>query len=340
MKLFKGYQHGINLGGWFSQCDHSIERYDTFIKEEDFARIASWGLDHVRVPVDYELVLNERNEFIEEGFQRLERCMDLSTKYRLNMILDLHKTPGYSFDDGEQEEGFFNSKVLQELFYQLWEEFAKRFGKREGLAFELLNEVDDPAVMGKWNEIIEETIRRIRTYAPEISILVGGYGHNSPAAVKDLLLPTDGNIVYNCHCYSPLVFTHQGAYWINGMDQSFRCGFPLSGREYARLAKIQIDEHFLDQELAEDETVGKDYFRRIFKEAVRVSEERNVALYCGEYGTIDRADPEDTLRWLECITSVLDEYGIGRALWSYKEMDFGLIDEHYSNIRKDMIAKI
>ena len=32
MKKFKGYMHGINLGGWLSQCDHTKERYDNFIK--------------------------------------------------------------------------------------------------------------------------------------------------------------------------------------------------------------------------------------------------------------------------------------------------------------------
>ena len=35
MKQFTGFMHRVNLGGWFSQCNHSQERYDNFIKEED-----------------------------------------------------------------------------------------------------------------------------------------------------------------------------------------------------------------------------------------------------------------------------------------------------------------
>ena len=31
MRIFTGFQKGVDLGGWFSQCDHSEERYDTFI---------------------------------------------------------------------------------------------------------------------------------------------------------------------------------------------------------------------------------------------------------------------------------------------------------------------
>ena len=45
MKEFKGFTHGINLGGWLSQCDYSKERMDNFIREEDFEIIASRGLD-------------------------------------------------------------------------------------------------------------------------------------------------------------------------------------------------------------------------------------------------------------------------------------------------------
>ena len=47
---------GINLGGWLSQCEPSIDHYESFIKEEDFKIISNLGFDHVRVPVDYNLV--------------------------------------------------------------------------------------------------------------------------------------------------------------------------------------------------------------------------------------------------------------------------------------------
>ena len=41
MKEFKGFTRGVNLGGWFSQCDYSDDRLNNFIVEEDFARIAA-----------------------------------------------------------------------------------------------------------------------------------------------------------------------------------------------------------------------------------------------------------------------------------------------------------
>ena len=72
--------------------------------------------------------------------------------------------------------------------------------------------------------------------------------------------------------------------------------------------------------------------------AVKIAEERNVALYCGEYGVIDRANPEDTVRWYEAIHAAFTELGIGRAMWTYKALDFGLVGEHYAGVRKDLIA--
>ena len=32
------------------------------------------------------------------------------------------------------------------------------------------------------------------------------------------------------------------------------------------------------------------------------------------------------------------ELGIGRAMWTYKALDFGLVGEHYAGVRKDLIA--
>ena len=77
---------------------------------------------------------------------------------------------------------------------------------------------------------------------------------------------------------------------------------------------------------------GPEFFDRYLAEAVKVAEERNVMLYCGEYGVIDRATPEDTLKWYKVICKTFDKYGIGRAAWSYKQMDFGLSDERMKGV--------
>ncbi len=339
MKKLLGFTHGVNLGGWLSQCDHTKERYDTFIVEDDIKEIKSWGLDHIRVPVDYNLVEDEEGNYLEEGFAYIQKAIDWAGKYGLNMVLDLHKTYGYSFDAAEEESGFFDNEAYQERFYKLWDQFASRYGKySDRLAFEILNEVTDKEYSDTWNRISGECIQRIRKFAPDIKILIGGYYNNSIEALKDLSMPVDENIVYNFHCYEPLIFTHQGGWWVPGMDTSFRMPFDVPYSEYTKNA----DEHlsaFSEKfdKYNPDDKIGIEYFEDLVSEAVRVAEERNVALYCGEFGVIELAEAEDALKWYKLICACFDKYDIARAAWSYKEMNFGLVDEHLKDVKDEII---
>ena len=339
MKEFKGYMHGVNLGGWLSQCDHTKERYDTFITEKDIETIRSWGLDHIRVPVDYDLVEQDDGTYKEDGFGYIAKAIEWSRKNGLNMVLDLHKTYGYSFDDGENESGFFENRDYQERFYKLWEEFARRFGKDgDMLCFELLNEVTEESYCETWNEISENCIKRIRAIAPTIRILIGGYHNNCVEALKDLRMPYDENIVYNFHCYEPLIFTHQGADWIDGMNPAFRMPFDGTYETYDAYTKQELSKAFTMDLLkfGKDKKFGIDFFEDCFSEAVRIAEERGVMLYCGEYGVIDRSEPEDALKWYRVITECFDRHGIGRAAWSFKEMDFGLSDDRMKGVIQEL----
>ena len=312
MKDF-GFYRGVDLGGWFSQCDYSEERLDHFITEKDLDTIAGWGLDHVRIPVDYNVLETEDGGYDAAGFARIRRALGWCRDRGLKVVLDLHKTAGFSFDVGEKEEGFFSSEKYQERFYRLWEELARSFYDPENVAFELLNEVTDSAFIGAWNRIARTCIARIRPIAPKALILIGSYHNNSAAAVKDLDAPADDRVVYNFHCYDPLEFTHQGAPWVPQLDQAARPSFDESG-------------------------IPGDYFDKAFASAVETAEKYGTCLYCGEYGVIDRAAPEDTVKWFRAIHATFEKYGISRAAWSYKQMDFGLSDARLDGVRKELIG--
>lgn len=313
MRELVGFKKGVDLGGWLSQCDYSKERLDHFVEEQDIAKVASWGVDHVRLPFDFNIVQAEDDSFIEDGFERIAKAIGWAKKYGLKIVLDLHKTKGFSFDEGEKESGFFDSEKLQNGFYALWEEMAKRFGNDpENVAFELLNEITDQSFIDDWNRISTECIKRIRQYAPRVLILVGSYWNNAPEAVKDLAAPADENVIFNMHCYDPLKFTHQGATWTSQIVQEERYSFE----------EIGIDAN---------------YFKERFASAVETANKYNTALYCGEYGVIDRATPEDTVKWYKAIHEAFEELGIGRSAWNYKEMDFGLSDARMSGVIEELI---
>ena len=308
MKRFIGFQKGVNLGGWLSQCDYSPERLNGFIAEKDFETIARWGLDHVRLPIDYNIFVGGI-----DGFGYLGRAVEWARRYGLNIILDLHKTWGFSFDAGEAESGFFSSQAYQEAFCSLWEKIARRFGDEpDHIAFELLNEVTDKACMPAWMRIAEDAVRRIRAFAPATAILLGGYWNNSVEAVPDLARPFDENIVYNFHCYDPITFTHQHAPWVRHIDVSRDVSYAESGATSA-------------------------WFENLFAPAIQKAKIENVPLYCGEYGVIDCASPEDALSWFKAIHTVFTSHGIGRAAWSYRRMNFGLSDGRLDKIREELL---
>lgn len=339
MRVFNGYMKGINLGGWLSQCDHEKTTYDTYIQEDDIKRIASWGLDHVRLPIDYELVQNQEGTFMEEGFVYINRCIEWCKRHGLNMILDLHKTMGYSFDKQAAAITFFESEELQQRFLELWEELAKRYGEySDCVAFELLNEIVDMNAADKWNRLIHIAVHKIREFTSDTKIIVGGVFFNGVTAIKFLEPPVDDNIIYNFHCHEPQIFTHQSAYWVDGMPSDFQMAYPSSLKEMKQETEKIMDNY--KQQIYDVSCLtemGQDFFDKIFFEADAMSQLRNVPLYCGEYGVIDKAPLDSTLKWFQDIHAVFEKKHIGRAVWNYKGKDFGITDTHYDPIRDQLI---
>jgi len=340
MKEFIGYKKGINLGGWLSQCNHNENHYASFISKSDIKRISEWGLDHIRLPIDFELVRNPDETTNEVGYIYIEKCIDWCKEYGLNLIIDLHKTAGYSFDEGSNI--FFDKPILQERFIALWEEIALKYGKySDTIAFELLNEVVDDSVAEIWNNIAEKAIIAIRKIAPHTKIIVGGTRNNSVESVRNLREPFDENIVYTFHFYEPLIFTHQGAYWIEPMCEDYRVEYPSSNEKYIEDSKKYLFPQQVDFLIPySTQLSGKDFFRTAFADAIKVAKERNVALYCGEYGVIDRATNTSALNWISDISEVFKEYNIGRAIWNYKEKDYGIINPKYNEILHEIIEKL
>ena len=100
MKTWNGFEKGINLGGWLSQWDLTDrEHLETFITEQDIQDIRAMGADHVRLPVDYSLIEEEDGTPKDENFIYIDRCLEWCKKAGLHVLLDLHKTAGYAFDE-------------------------------------------------------------------------------------------------------------------------------------------------------------------------------------------------------------------------------------------------
>lgn len=330
--------HGINFGGYLSQCEHNLEHYAEFISEEDVKQAAQWGFDHIRLPIDYEVLETEAGEEYPEGIAYVDRFIKWCQAANLDVVLDLHKAYGYDFNDaGDSEKNtLFTNEALKQRFVDLWARMAKRYGKEKGVAFELLNEVVEAENAELWNELIDRAMQAIRTYAPEVPVIYGGIHWNSAKTLKLLRIPEDKNVIFTFHFYEPLVFTHQKAYWVPNMDMEKDIPYPET-MEYYRKESEVLGYQGNDVVNADASEMGISFMEEMVKEAVTAAENAGVRLYCGEYGVIDRAPVADTLRWFQDVTEVFERHDIHCALWSYKEMDFGLKDEHYAPIREELI---
>lgn len=337
MKKFEGFQAGVNLGGWISQYQEAKkEHFDSFITEADIAQIASWGMDHIRLPIDYMILENDDRpfEYKEEGFIYVDQCIRWCEKHNLNIILDLHRAPGYAFHS-LNENRLFEDEFMQERFIRLWQVFTKRYlNHGRNLVFELLNEIVEPN-SDRWNKLSKRAVQGIRQIDKERIIIIGGNNYNSVNTLHELDKIEDDNLVYTFHFYEPHIFTHQKASWEELLkDLKFEVSYPSKKEVYeAYLAKS--DE--FKRRYSYDKIVDKEYLRNYLQPALIFAKERNATLYCGEYGVIDHAPMDSNLRWHKDLSDLLIEYGIGRAVWTYKLMSFPMVDKDSVIRNKDLI---
>src|SRR3569833_2212385 len=67
---------------------------DRYITEADVKRVADEGFDSIRLPINWRVIMDpQTGEFIEKGFEYIQRLVDWCKEYDLYVILDLHGAP-------------------------------------------------------------------------------------------------------------------------------------------------------------------------------------------------------------------------------------------------------
>lgn len=341
--ILTGFQAGINLGTWISQYNRKSPEFDARVRESDIRQIASWGMDHIRLPIDYDFFETEPGQYSEERLGYADRAIEWARQNKLNIILDLHHAPGYTFMNAGRNE-LFKQESMQQRFLDIWAMFARRYRSHgEHLLFELLNEVVE-ATPAEWNGLVARAVRTIRNVDPNRWVVVGGLRYNSIDALKDIAILDDPRIVYTFHFYSPILFTHQKAGWTKvcvAYDQ-FTKGqqVPYPG-EIPRLAEfIAATPQYKGEAKYVGRNINRDWMRAAVAPAVRFLQANRKPLYCGEYGVIRHASNESKERWYSDFCDLLREQRIGRAAWSYKDGSFGFVDRGTSQPYNQSVVKL
>lgn len=355
--LYENFKKGINVGGWLSQYEliakepltdeHLRQHFDTFITQKDIERIASWGFDHIRLPVSGYLIYNPDTDSLNAPIvQYIRSCIRWCDEYHLNIVLDLHDIWGNVYGAMDTLMPLFTDANLEHRFLRIWHLLTAEFQdvRQPVLLFELLNEVSDasgayPAsdVTGshydihrediKWNQLAKKTVQEIRSIDSDRWILIGSNGQNSVVYLKELEPLEDPCVFYNFHFYDPQVFTHQRACFSEEMcEYNQTVSYPDDISGFATYLKSHPQYHSKHALVAEEARNDHALMERLMQYAIDFMRDTGKELYCGEFGVIDTAPVTEATKWLNDLTAIMDTNKIGHAQWNYKYLDFGLLD--------------
>lgn len=322
---------GVNIGGFLSQTkDFSANHLNSFITKKDFEKIASWNFNTVRFPVDYDFFETESGEFIESRLKVIDSVIEWSQETNINLILELHKAYGHSFDLNESINKKFwkRGSEIRNRFLKTWDKLSKRYHKFENVIYEPLNE-PVAGIDTDWIKLVEDFIATVRKNSNQFLVIESNLWGNVKK-FEELPKFSDDKVIYSFHFYIPLYITHQKASWIPNIIKHYNKNSDYPGKPEGMdefLKKLEIgDQNFYLLMAEENKVWNKQALNESLKPVLDFKNKYNVPVLCGEFGTIALAKPQTRLNWLKDVVDLFKENDIWFTYWNYKNMDFGIMD--------------
>lgn len=358
MNAIKGYTRGIGIGGWLTNYKRigqlppdkrmtvtigDLEHFEKYITKWDVENIASFGVDHIRLPFD-QIVLEEFDNpyhYRDETFAHIDRFLDWAKEYNLNVILNLHKAVGCYCDCGDMKK-LLDDEEYQNRFLSLWLEFERRYHDRgREIMFELMNEITE-SDSERWNALWQRTVAEIRKRNPDRLIMIGSAMWNNVSTLNGLDVIDDPNVVYTFHFYDPFEFTHQRGV-LQPMNHYYNREMPYP----CDIMRYRECHEFLygnQNAYASYTEMGRDFIRNSLAPAKQFRKEHpDAVLTCGEFGTIRSCPTEWRENWFRDVIEFLDENEIPFTIWNYLSTPydgnrFSLVDDDHRHMVSEKIA--
>lgn len=316
-----GIKRGTNISHWLSQSRARGEDRRKWFTRDDVQRIAGWGFDHIRLPVDEEQMWAEDGTRESEAFDLLNNALDWCAEAGINCIVDLHIIRSHHFLMKE-EPALYTDPAEMARFTDLWRDLSAALNTRPvtTVAYELLNEAvaHDPE---RWNVVAHQAFDAIRALEPERKILMGSNQFCQVQTFPDLKIPDDDHAILTFHFYNPMAITHYKAGWMDLKAYTGPIQYP--GQTIPDHAISEL-ETVIENGRKYVEQFNRDEIMRQVRIAYDVAQQHDKPLYCGEFGVIFYTPDDIRARWYADIVSVFEELGIGWANWDYKG-GFGLL---------------
>ena len=340
-------KNGVNINGWFCQPwnqtvngqkgGFNVEFFSTYITEEDIKIIRGMGFDHIRLPVDpgkdgdFLMDIAGGGKLIKgEMLDSLDKAIKMIRDQGLAVIVDIHPK-------SNTFKGMAEKPAVREAFIPWWGEFAKHMAETtdpEWVFLELLNEPGGQKYWANqaWQDYQDRLITIVRANAPDHTIIACGGAYMLVKELGKVKPHPDRNIIWAVHYYEPSQFTHQGASWMRDWYRPLnQIPWPMAENELEEAISNLKDTKGKEQAVK----VLKDMVnqglgtRQRMNEQIKIiadwSKENNIRVHIGEYGVIDGAPRDSTLRYLEAITEEFNRHGIGRSIWNYSGSNYSVV---------------
>ena len=279
----------------------------SWITEKDFKTVKSFGMNTVRLPFQYTVLMDEDKPYSlrKDAWVWLDRAVEWAEKNELSVILDLHGAPGRQ--SGMDHTGRVNyNRLWKDKEYQdqtswLWKEISRHYMTNPTIAaYDLLNE--------PWGgteeelcDIIFRLFKEIRNLGDKHIMIFPGHYSGIDFYIEDIE-PNFTNYIYTAHFYPGF----------------FGWGAPVP----------QVHAEFIGNGL-------KDWQKKM--------ERLNIPLLVGEFNVVSKkaGGGEMMRRYYD----VYEEYGWPATMWSYKvltkqggikEMNWGMVTNEDSLLVLDL----
>jgi endoglucanase len=318
------FNRGVNLTNWFqSSTAHEIQ-FSKYTKK-DFQNIKSLGCDVIRLPINLHAMTNGAPDYILDNLflEFLDHAVDWAEELQMHLILDNH-----SFDPAVPTD-----LAISSVLTKTWTQMAHHFKDRSNyIHYEVLNEPHGIAD-ATWGAMQQLAIDAIRLEDTKHFIIVGGVEWNSYNNLKNLPLYTDNKLIYTFHFYDPFIFTHQGASWENPSLAPL-AGVPFPYRSNAMpTVPASLTGTWVEGAMNNYVNTGTlNKIKELIDIAVDFKNQRNVAVYCGEFGVYTpNSNNSDRVSWYQAVRNYFVEKGISYTTWDYQG-EFGLFTKNSNEL--------
>lgn len=351
------FSKGVNLLKWFEVWEEwnkdelpALNKYD----EDDFACLKDIGVDIVRVPIHFDLLMKPHytGKILDVVLQKLDQVCEWAEKYQIYLVIDNH-----SFNSTAQYYNPPSIAEYQKSIEAVWSQLAQRYKNRsQYIIYEIVNEPNgQQEYMDNWLRVQEEIINLIRSYDAERTIVVSSpywTGLDELLAMKPY---KDPNLLYTIHFYEPLLFTHQGSNWMAGAEDfaDIRIPFPY---EKSRLPKYKdqtmtwnqlkkqaskLTGSWMKDAISTYPTEGTEkYVKARIKKVADWAKKNKVRVFAGEMGAMDTADRADRIAWLNLVRTAFEENNMPYCVWGIDGGSGFLKSQSSQNFPEDIDQEI